>query len=508
MQQEYKNNEMPSKQSFLQKAKEIYMNSPVNFSLITGWRYPGIPRLTGNPILGRLLNLLSDNGILKNLLEAAKLATEHPSGMCYYWLANKLVLLVTKPEDIEKVLIINDENVSRRSATKFMESFLGPNIATDQDNLWKQKKQIYIKHFAGHEALRESEPTMQAIVCKYVQAINTKKQNPIKLREFLSHYTLDMVLSALIPYDHERDLTKFVNYTSFVGNHATNIRNIFKWSVPIFIRKLLFRNESTDLTPIKNQMRTTFNEILLSPHQACIKNSNNFINSICKLRGNPDQEELISNADVFGDTNVLLFAAQDTVTTTFEFAIKLLCANPIIEEKLRAELLVQLRDQEFNTDNINKVEYLEMIIKETLRLYPPSLILPIRGVDKPFKLGNLRLAKGDYINISPYITQHLNSLWENPDQFIPERFSKENAAKIPAHAYIPFGDGRHGCAGWRFAYQQLKLLLAAIYMRYHVVIENNDFQFRLFCTTIQPKIPTMAKFIPIYSDSNQHQNKS
>ena len=79
---------------FLSKLNTVYKDHPnLNLSLLTGWRYPGIPRLTGNPLLGRLTYLFSGEGILNNLMATAKLATDHPSDICYYWLANQLVLL-------------------------------------------------------------------------------------------------------------------------------------------------------------------------------------------------------------------------------------------------------------------------------------------------------------------------------------------------------------------------------------------------------------------------------
>lgn len=485
----------------LQHLKNFYMNLPINFSTITGWRYPGIPRLIGNPILGRLSYFSNDDKILQNLLAAGERAADHVSGICYYWLANKMVMLVTRPEHIQEVLITHDENVSRGIAMRFVESFWGPNIVIDEHALWKKKRSIYLDYLAKQEALNQYQPWMQQITQKYLEKIHNNKDE-IPLRDFLSRYTLEMVLSLMTPYEHSKDIESLIQYTEFVGDNVANIRNIFKWSLPSLLRKFIFRNEPVDQQQVKQEMRCAFNKLVLAPNETYIKEQNNIMRSIWQLRkDHPGQSELQENADVFGDGNVLLFAAQDNVTSTLEFAFKLLCAHPTIEEKLRSELRHHLQNAELTLENLNRIDYLEMVIREVLRLFPASPILPARSVNNPFEIDGLPLSKGNLIVISPFITQRLKKYWENAEQFDPERFAKSNQAKIHQHAYIPFGDGRHGCVGWKFAMQQCKFLLAAIYRNYHVEIPDNDLQIKFFHSTIRPKTPTKACFIPVTSSA-------
>lgn len=480
-------------QYFFLKIKQLYMNLPINFSLLTGWRYPTIPRLLGNPIIGRLTSILTEEGVMQNLLAAGKLARNHKSGMCYYWLGNKPVLLITAPEHIQQVLITNDKNVSRRSITRFIELLWGPNIISDPHEVWKKKRSIYVNHLASTKALNGLEESMKIVVNKYLQKLELNKEKSINLQELLGDFSLDMVLNILMPFDATRDTSKYKNYMTFIGENVTNVKNIFKWSLPSVIRKFFLKKNANNLDQIKAQMRNNFKDLILCPYESHIQNTENFIRSIGKLR---TEEKLTEIPDVFGDGNALFFAAQDTVANTLEFTIKLLCANPKIEETLRTQLKTHLHDKEFSIENINSVEYLERVIKESLRLFPPSAFFP-RAVDHPFKVNNLSLSKGSIIIISPYLTHRRPDIWNEPDQFNPDRFSKENNAERPAHSYIPFGDGIHGCAGWKFAMQELKLLLAAIYMKYHVEIENNDFATTFHRTTMRPKSTTIAHFIPI-----------
>lgn len=482
--------------SFYSKLKQFNFNAPLNFLNHRLWGYSDIPYLKGNPFLGRLNYVLTEDGNINNLLSAGKLASEHPSGMCYYWLAHKLVLIITKPNDIKELLISNDSNISRRSVTRFVELFWGPNIISDPREIWKKKKTIYTQHLGIPEALKKCEKSMHLISDKYLQKIQCEAKRTINLRELLSDYTLETILSIMIPPDETRDISIYKNYMSYISDNVVNVKNLFKWGLPPFLRRIFYKHQPTDVTQVKEKMHKMFDDLILCPYGDHIKNSDNFLHFIGQVRNEQNEPLCLKdNKDIFGDSNALFFAAQDTVTSTFEFTIKSIATHPEIKEKLYEALDYELNGKEFTMENINKVTYLEMIIKEVLRLYPPSGIFP-RMVDKSFTLNKLPLARGTIVLLSPYLTHRRPELWPYPEQFNPERFSKSNSSKILPHSYIPFGDGRHGCVGWRFAQQQLKMFLAAIYLRYDVEVIDNDFELTFYRTTLKPKKITSVRFIP------------
>lgn len=480
----------------LNSRQQIYDHFHRNVSNITGLRYPNIPRLKGNFILGRLLYLLSDQGILQNLIASGQLASNHPSGLCYYWLANKLVLLVTHPNHIKEALIDHDADISRRTATRFIERFWGPNIAIDQNDLWKKKRTIYLKYLAEREALFKQESPMKAVIHKYIEQIKIQQEKEVNLETILKGFTLDNILNVMIPYEPQRNTQEFANYTHFVGNHVANIRNIFKWSLPGFLRKLIYWNEKDTPQKIKSHMQSSLNKMLFCPYRSSIENNDNFIRAIWNINKNKTgQADLLENADVFGDTNALFFTAQDTVTFSLIFAIKLLCAHPEVKAQLCLELEQhRVHPEHLNAEEIHKLDYLDCVVKEILRLYPASPTLPPRGVDRPFKMAGLSLGKGDLILVSPYLTHRISSIWKNPEQFDPTRFSRENSSAIPTHAYLPFGDGRHTCPGWKFAYLQIKFFLAAVFSTFEVKMIHNDFELCFEQTTLRPRHPSYAIF--------------
>lgn len=475
---------------------QLYINSPLNFSTITGWRYPHIPRLKGNLILGRVPHLLRENGVLDNLVAAGKLAEKHDSGMCYYWLGNKLVLVITQPKHIHQLLIDNNTNICRGPSFKIFKTFMGSNITVDPPDTWKLKKEIYGDWLSKASTLSQHEPKMQALAKKYLAYLASKKNEWVDLEKIFNGYTLESLLNTVIvPQGAEHQCKeKLLAYHDYVTREVFDFVNVFKWLMPPFVRRLIFKGEKQTPAELKCKMHDALNQALLAPNETSIKNSENFIHSIYNLTEHKEDDTLISDPSVFGDTNMLLLAGQDTTLTTLQFLVKLLSAHPEAENKLRNELNEQLKGKELTLENLNNVPYLEMVIKETLRLFPPVLFIP-RDVAQAFMLGEIPLSKGDTIIFSPYLTHRLPSLWENPEQFKPERFDKSH--KIEHQAYLPFGAGANICIGQRFAWQEIKLLVAAIYLNYTVEIKDNDFEISLAQGALKPKTIPLARFKPL-----------
>lgn len=493
-----KNNEQS--RNFLLPSKsystELYMHLPVNLSSFTGWRYPHIPRLKGHPLLGRIPHITQDNGILNNLLTAGNLAEQHESGMCYYWLAHKLVLIITQPNHIHQLLIDHHKDAIRGSSFSMFRKFMGSNITVDLADEWKKKQTIYHDWLSKNSILAQHEQKMLKVINKYMTYLETHRNQVIDLKDFFNRYILEVLLSTvLLPEGYSSEcVEQLLEYHDYVTREIFEYRNIFKWLLPSFLRRLIYQQSYNQIDQICSHMRNQLNEVLLQPNEKTIKTSNNFINSIYKLTEHSQDDALISDKNVFGDTCMMLLAGQDNNLATFQFLVKLLRANPSVETKLRSELQNQLKNKEFNLENINKISYLDNVLKETLRMYPPVAFIP-RDVVKPFTIDRAPLTRGDIIIFSPFLTHHLVSVWEKPNEFIPERFEDKN--KIQHQAYIPFGAGGHMCIGQRIAWQEIKLLVAAIYLTYTIQIENNSFELTLAQGSLKPKIKPLARFIPI-----------
>jgi cytochrome P450 len=112
----------------------------------------------------------------------------------------------------------------------------------------------------------------------------------------------------------------------------------------------------------------------------------------------------------------------------------------------------------------HEMPYLEMVVDEVLRLYPPAWIGPRRAV-RDYEFGGFTVPKGAYVNYCSWASHRIPEFFPDPEAFIPERFTPERKAALPRGAYVPFGGGRRICIGKRFGKTEVKLVTTMLLQR-------------------------------------------
>jgi cytochrome P450 len=161
----------------------------------------------------------------------------------------------------------------------------------------------------------------------------------------------------------------------------------------------------------------------------------------------------------------LMFAGHDTSTSTLTFMMHELARHPDVVTRLCAEQDEVLGGRTPSIDELEReMPYLEMVLDEVLRLYPPAWIGPRRAV-RDFEFGGQRVARGAYVNYCSWASHRLPEVFPEPEAFIPERFTRERKAALPRGAYVPFGGGRRICIGKRFGQTEVKLVATMLLQR-------------------------------------------
>jgi cytochrome P450 len=176
----------------------------------------------------------------------------------------------------------------------------------------------------------------------------------------------------------------------------------------------------------------------------------------------------LSDREVRDQAITLLFAGHDTTTSTISFLVHELMRNPVERERLETELGEVLGDRAPTAADLSGgLPRLEMVLDETLRLYPPAWIGPRRAVEA-FELCGARVPAGASVNYSSWASHRLPDVWEEPEAFRPDRFAPEAKAALPKGAYVPFGGGSRTCIGMRFGQMEVKAMAALITRRWRL----------------------------------------
>jgi cytochrome P450 len=175
--------------------------------------------------------------------------------------------------------------------------------------------------------------------------------------------------------------------------------------------------------------------------------------------------EAFTDREVRDQVMTLMFAGHDTSTSTLTFMMHELARHPDVLARLQAEQDDVLGGDVPDIDRLEKeMPYLDMVLDEVLRLYPPAWIGPRRAV-RDFEFGGYTIPEGAYVNYCSWASHRIPEVFPEPEAFIPERFERERKAALPRGAYVPFGGGQRICIGKRFGQTEVKLVATMLLQR-------------------------------------------
>ena len=175
--------------------------------------------------------------------------------------------------------------------------------------------------------------------------------------------------------------------------------------------------------------------------------------------------EAFTDREVRDQVMTLAFAGHDTSTSTLTFMMHELARHPEVIERLREEEERVLGGATPTAEQLEReMPYLDMVLDEVLRLYPPAWIGPRRAV-REFEFGGCTVPRGAYVNYCSWASHRIPEVFPEPEAFIPERFTRERKAALPRGAYVPFGGGSRICIGKRFGQTEVKLVATMLLQR-------------------------------------------
>lgn len=185
---------------------------------------------------------------------------------------------------------------------------------------------------------------------------------------------------------------------------------------------------------------------------------------------------------------VHLGASTETVAVAEGWVLYILGQNPDVLAQVRAEIADITKGGQVTAQHTHQFTYLTAVVKEAMRLYPPSHAI-VRDCVAPEGdiIQTQRIEPGDTVYISAYGLHRNPQFWERADEFDPNRFLGQNESKIPAYAYIPFGGGKHTCIGRYLAMPMMLLTLAKIIEKYDFEMLGKAHKKPISLSTLKPE---------------------
>ena len=160
-------------------------------------------------------------------------------------------------------------------------------------------------------------------------------------------------------------------------------------------------------------------------------------------------------------------AGHETTANALTWTWYLLSQHPDVETKLHDEIDAVLNGKLPAADDVSRLRYTEMVLAESMRLYPPAWTMGRRALTD-YQVGGFVIPANSIVLMSPWVMHHDARYFPKPFRFDPERWTSDARESRPKFSYFPFGGGPRVCIGEQFAWMEGILLIATLAQRWRM----------------------------------------
>ncbi|XP_065366485.1 cytochrome P450 4d2-like [Calliphora vicina] len=179
----------------------------------------------------------------------------------------------------------------------------------------------------------------------------------------------------------------------------------------------------------------------------------------------------LTNEDIREEVDTFMFEGHDTTTSGIAFALYLIARHPEVQEKLLEEIKHVLGTDKYKPvafRDLQDLKYMELVIKETLRLYPSVPVIG-REITEDTVVGDVVIPANTSVNINLFAVMRDSDYFDEPNAFKPERFSDDCNQKVNPFAYTPFSAGPRNCIGQKFATMEMKSTISKMLRHFELL---------------------------------------
>lgn len=360
--------------------------------------------------------------------------------------------VVSSPEFAHQVLVTDAAKyIKSRSLKSVMFPILGNGLFTNDGDFWKRQRKLVQPAFHTRRI-----GAYATVMVEHAQALMTRWHDgqTYDIDHEMAHLTMGIVSKTLFDADVSGESSEISELVTDVLEGAnTRLDRLF--NLPYWVP-----------TPENRQFLrsvTRLNEVIqgfIDDRRASGEDKGDLLSMLLMARDEDDGGGM-TDRQVRDEAMTLFGAGHETTAVALMWTWYLLSQHPEIEAKLLEELDTMLGGRAPELSDLPHLTYTEMVLKESMRLYPPAWGTT-RETLEPVEMNGYTIKPGSIVLVNMYGIHRDARCFPEPERFDPERFSAENEPSIAKYAYLPFGGGPRVCIGNAFAMMEAKLVLATI----------------------------------------------
>ncbi|KAM7273419.1 hypothetical protein ACFE04_028083 [Oxalis oulophora] len=375
---------------------------------------------------------------------------------------------------------------------------------------WRQAKKICVLEILTQRRVNWFQFVRQEEVAKMVETIKRltgKKKQAVDFREMFMRISNNVISRCALGKIYENDDVSF-------GELSRRVMDLF--GAVCFQDLIPFLGCIDVLTGFSGNLKRTskalhdFLDQVIEEHRDAKKKKNDdenesndkkdFVDILLQLQKDNTYGINLTEENLKALVLDMFLGGTDTTASTLEWAMAQMVKNPRVMKKVQDEIrgLVGKKSKIEETD-IDRMVYLKCIVKESLRIHAPVLITR-QSSTNTVKLAGYDIPPKTTILINAWAIQRDPSLWDRPEEFIPERFIDDHSVDFRGNnsQLIPFGGGRRGCPGISFAVAEIEFVLANLIHWFDWELPEGEKELDMseaYKLTIRKKVP--LRLVPI-----------
>jgi len=382
------------------------------------------------------------------------------------------IILSRDNEVAQYILQKNQRNYYKsKFQSVYLSKYLGKGLLTVDGEFWLKQRRLIQPAFHKQKMNQLVDNMKLTIVSELKEIVTDKK---VDLFPMMSEVAFNVVAKSLFQFSIEEEKLNRIKYIieavqNFLIKEIRLPHKAWWFSISGQVKKHLQLAEEND-----EIIRGIIKERVASQNEV-----NDLLNMLLETRYE-DTGEGMSVEQLIDEIKILFIAGHETTANALTFTLQLLGSHLDVQQKVFEEILKVESESEDVVEQLQKMTYINAVLNESMRLYPPAWITDRQNVDDDV-LGKFTIKKDTLIGVSFYELHRNPKYWENPNQFDPNRFLGEQK-KHSMQYFYPFGAGPRMCIGAGFAIYEMCLAISYIIKKYKVVSVQNTVNFNPLIT--------------------------